>query len=182
MACTIFFSSHDKWCFGVGVRHIFSHSLDLESPGRPSYHLIFFIFRYFRLGYQVLLVYSAYFGWHKHILNLHTSIYTRYITLGKVFDIITRSRSSRQPSDYLLCLLDFSLLSTFEIFERALITPEIPHYRLKKKMKEGRAWLSPCLNQHTSHSTPYYIISFVNIVFPFFSFIPSRRGRRREEE
>lgn len=62
--------------------------------------------------------------------------------------------------------------------------PKYPHDRLKKK--EGRAWPSPCLNPHTSHSTPYYIISFVKMVFFFFLFFFSifytKEGRRREEE
>lgn len=169
-----FFSSHDKWCFGVGVRHIFSHSLDLESPGRPLYHWVF-IFRYFRLGYQILLVYSAYFGWHKHILNLHTSIYTRYITLGKVFDIITRSRSSRQPSNYLLYLLDFSLRSTFETFERAHSTRNTPIIDWKKKEWRGKhgsrlAWIN------TPHIVHHIILFPLSKSIFFFSFIPRRRG------
>lgn len=54
-------------------------------------------------------------------IHLHTIYHPR-----KVFDNTNRSRSSRQPSNYLFYLLDFSLLSTFEIFERALIAPEIP--------------------------------------------------------
>lgn len=111
----LFFSSHDKWCFGVGVRHIFSHSLDLESPGRPSYHWLFLFSDIFDWGikfFWFILRISA--GTNTYSTYIHTSIYTRYIALGKVFDKDVSEPQLEAAFELFIPFGFFSLLSIFE--------------------------------------------------------------------